>query len=33
MSDSGMYEELGMRTMHVVQGSGTMVFQWSQGMC
>jgi hypothetical protein len=26
VSDSGMYEELGMRTRHVVQGSGAVVF-------
>jgi hypothetical protein len=26
MSDSGMYEELGIRTRHVVQGSRAVVF-------
>jgi hypothetical protein len=26
MSDSGMYEELGMRTRHVVHGFGAVVF-------
>jgi hypothetical protein len=27
MSESGKYEELGRRTIHVVQGYGAMVFQ------
>jgi hypothetical protein len=31
VSDSGMYEELGMRTRHVVQGSGAVVFQMESG--
>jgi hypothetical protein len=40
MSDSGMYVKLGMRTRHVVQGFGTMVFRmesgdvlWVPGVC
>jgi hypothetical protein len=31
VSDSGMYVELGMRTRHVVQGSGTVVFWMESG--
>jgi hypothetical protein len=31
VSDSGMYEELGMRTRHVVQGSGAVVFWMESG--
>jgi hypothetical protein len=31
VSDSGMYEELGRRTRHVVQGSGAVVFQMESG--
>jgi hypothetical protein len=31
VSDSGMHEELGMRTKHVVQGSGTVSFQMESG--
>jgi hypothetical protein len=29
--DLGMYEELGMRTMHVVHGSGALVFRMESG--
>jgi hypothetical protein len=29
--DLGMYEELGMRTRHVVQGSGAVVFRMESG--
>ena len=31
VSDSSMYEELGMRTMHVVHGSGALVFRMESG--
>jgi hypothetical protein len=31
--DPGMYMELGMETRHVIQGSGTVVFQMESEMC